>query len=114
MNHDMTLYDDPFNAIQSNEKLVEIRLWDQKRRQLKVNDTITFTKLSNPLETLTVRVMALDRFHTFKEMYETLPDQILGAHGQTVEQMLENTYKIYSPEQEKQWGTVSIHIEVID
>lgn len=113
MNHDMTLYDDPFNAIQSKEKLVEIRLWDQKRRQLKVNDTITFTKLSNPLETLTVRVMALDRFPTFKEMYETLPDQILGAYGQTVDQMLDDTYEIYSQEQEQHWGTVAIHIEVI-
>lgn len=114
MNHDMNLYDDPFEAIRSKEKLVEIRLWDEKRQQLKVNDTITFEKTSDPLETLTVRVIALDFFPTFKQMYETLPAQVLGAHGQTVDQMIQDTYEIYSPEQEKQWGTVAIHIELID
>ena len=46
-------------------------------------------------------------------MYETLPPQILGANGESIDQMLESTYDIYSPEQEKEYGTVAIHIEVI-
>ena len=114
MNHTMGLYDDPFEKIIARTKLIEIRLWDDKRRRLKVGDTITFTKLSNPSKQATVRVIAMDLFPTFRELYETLPPQILGANGESVDYLVQSTYDTYTPEQEKEFGAVAIHIDLLD
>jgi ASC-1-like (ASCH) protein len=43
----MNLSEPHFTNIKKNIKTIEIRLYDKKRRQLKVNDYITFTKREN-------------------------------------------------------------------
>ena len=38
--HHMKLHASPFEKIKSGEKTIELRLFDEKRRQIKVGDTI--------------------------------------------------------------------------
>lgn len=111
MHYFMGLYDRPFELVASGEKIVEVRLYDRKRRNLKIGDLITFNKLTNPLEDVTVRIKDLTRFPTFKEMYQTIPKEVMGSTDSTLEEMLEKTYTIYSPEKEQEWGTLAITIE---
>lgn len=46
-------------------------------------------------------------------MYEQIDKKLLDCENDSLEEMLESTYKIYKKEQEEQWGTVAIRIEVI-
>ena len=43
MIYEMNLHDEPFNAIKRNQKVIEMRLNDERRKDLKVNDLIIFS-----------------------------------------------------------------------
>lgn len=43
MKHNMKLNPSPFTAIETGKKNIELRLNDEKRQQIKIDDTITFT-----------------------------------------------------------------------
>ncbi|MGJ3222052.1 MULTISPECIES: ASCH domain-containing protein [Geobacillus] len=103
MLHKMGLYEEPFRLIKTGENTVEVRLNDEKRRKIKIGDTIEFIKVPEENEVLKIEVLELRNYDTFKELYEDIPFKDFGCEGWTMEEMLEATYKIYSPEQEKQW-----------
>lgn len=114
MEHKMGLYETPFNSMKSGKKTVEVRLYDEKRRKLNIGDMIKFTKLPDSHETLEVEVVELRQYPTFTEMYESIPASDFDAVGDTVSEMVNQTYKIYTPEKEKEWGTVAITIRLLD
>lgn len=51
MQHTMKLQPSPFERIVSGQKTVELRLYDEKRRQIRSGDTIRFIKTTPPYET---------------------------------------------------------------
>ena len=110
--HVMGLFDEPFESIKYKRKNVEVRLNDEKRRQIKIGDTIVFQKVFNPHETLEVKVIDLRVFNTFEEMYSSIPFSDFDCSDWIMEDMLRETYEIYSKEQEKEWGTLAIRIEL--
>lgn len=114
MEHKMGLYGGPLESIKSGRKTVEVRLYDEKRREIKVGDTIQFTKVPNRDETLRVEVIGLKQYETFKEMYESIPASDFDAVGDSIDEMVEQTYQIYSPERERDWGTLAITIKLLD
>ena len=112
MKHKMGLYNEPFQSIQSGKKVYEVRLSDTKRQLIKQGDEIVFTNLTTA-ETMAVKVTEVKRYESFKAMYEQIDKKLLDCENDSLEEMLESTYKIYTKEQEKKWGTVAIGIEVI-
>lgn len=74
---EMTLYDEPFKAMQEGYKDIEMRLYDDKRKNLRVGDTIVFTNVETK-ETLTKTIIALAPFDSFKTIYESFPKARLG------------------------------------
>ncbi|WP_166703927.1 ASCH domain-containing protein [Bacillus albus] len=112
MIYEMGLYNKPFQSIQSGKKVYEVRLYDAKRQLIKRGDHIVFTNLTTE-ETMTVKVMEIKRYESFKVMYEQIDKKLLDCENDSLEEMLESTYKIYTKEQEQKWGTVAIRIEVI-
>ncbi|PEC23004.1 ASCH domain-containing protein [Bacillus cereus] len=112
MKHKMGLYNGPFQSIQSGKKVYEVRLSDTKRQLIKQGDEIVFTNLTTA-ETMAVKVTEVKRYESFKAMYEQIDKKLLGCENDSLEEMLESTYKIYTKEQEEEWGTVAIGIEVI-
>jgi ASC-1-like (ASCH) protein len=114
MQHTMGLYESPFNSIKSGKKTVEVRLNDEKRRKISKGDSIKFTKVPEGSETLTVEVLELREFPTFKEMYEAIPASEFDTVGDSIDLMVQQTYEIYSPEQEKEWGTLAITIKLLE
>lgn len=107
----MGTYDNYFNSIKEGRKTVEVRLNDEKRRKIKVGDSIKFICLPNKNETLHVQVTELRKYDTFEEMYKDIPFKTLDCEGWTMKKMIESTYEIYTLEQEKQWGTLAITIQ---
>lgn len=111
MIHQMGLYGEYFKAIKAGQKTVEVRLNDEKRRKIKVGDTIEFIKVPEQNETLQVKVKELRTYDTFQAMFENIRFKDFDCEGWTMKEMLDGTYEIYTPEQEKEWGTLAITIK---
>lgn len=71
--HEMRLHNEPFVLIKNGTKTIELRLNDEKRRQIKVGDTITFTNRSNNEQISTV-VINLHKYDSFEELYKHFDD----------------------------------------
>ncbi|MCQ6333043.1 MULTISPECIES: ASCH domain-containing protein [Bacillus cereus group] len=112
MRYEMGLYNKPFQSIQSGKKVYEVRLYDKKRQLINKGDEIVFTNLTTT-EMMTVKVTEIKRYESFKSMYEQIDKKLLDCENDSLEEMLESTYKIYTKEQEKECGTVAIRIEEI-
>lgn len=108
----MGLYGEYFEPIKEGKKKVEVRLYDEKRREIKVGDMIEFTKIPEQNESLKVQVTALREYTTFQAMYEDIPFSDFDCEGWTMEAMLNGTFEIYSPEQEKKQGTLAIEMKL--
>ncbi|MFB7159334.1 MULTISPECIES: ASCH domain-containing protein [unclassified Lysinibacillus] len=111
MVHKMGLYGEYFQSILEGKKKVEVRLNDEKRRKIKVGDTIEFIKVPQQDETLQVQVTGVIKYDTFREMYEDIPFTEFDCEGWTMKEMIDGTYEIYTPEQEKEWGALAIIIK---
>jgi ASC-1-like (ASCH) protein len=112
--HEMKLNPQPFAKMAEGTKTIEIRLNDEKRRLLKVGDTIEFTRTDGAAK-LIVEIIALHQFLTFRELYEKFPPAVCGSEYTTVEERIADTYKTYySPKREKEWGVLGIEIKLID
>ncbi len=111
MVHQMGLYGEYFQAIKDGKKKVEVRLNDEKRRKIKVGDSIEFIKTPQKDEILKVKVINLRSYGDFETMYNDIPFKYFDCEGWTMKEMIDGTYEIYTPEQEKEWGTLAITIE---
>lgn len=113
MRHFMRLNDSPFEKIKAESKTIELRLYDEKRRKVKVGDEIEFTKISSN-EKLLVQVVNLYVFDTFEQLYAALP---LDKCGYAKEKLhyakASDMEKIYPKEAQLKWGVMGIEIEVI-
>ena len=100
--HSMRLQRQPFEAIRLEQKTIEMRLYDEKRRQIAVGDIITFRCEE---EELTVRVIALHRFPDFAALYATLPHSKLGSTDP------KDMERYYSQEKQREYGVLGIEIK---
>jgi len=65
--HYMTVEDKYFDSIASGEKKYEMRLYDEKRRKMKIRDTIVFKKKSDENATVQTLVQDLLVMGSFEE-----------------------------------------------
>ena len=100
--HSMRLQRQPFEAIRLEQKTIEMRLYDEKRRQIAVGDSITFRCDG---EELTVRVIALHRFPDFAALYAALPHSKLGSTDP------KDMEQYYSQEEQREYGVLGIEIK---
>ena len=108
--HSMKLDPSPFMMIKRGQKTIELRLFDEKRRLIRIGDEIVFTDKSSG-ETLSVTVENIHRFASFEELYNSLP---LLKCGYTIDNInaadLSDMEEYYSPEEQKAYGVVGIEI----
>lgn len=109
--HELHLHDGPFNLIKNGTKTIEMRLYDEKRRMLKVGDIIEFTNRST-FEKIKTRVKALYEYSTFEELYEHF-DKISLGYGKDEEANPHDMDIYYPLEEQKKLGVVAIEIELV-
>ena len=68
--------------------------------------------MTNPDETLKVKVVGLLRYNSFEDLFKDVDYSISGP-ADSLEQKLENIHKIYSLEEEQKYGVLGIHVEKI-
>ena len=112
---EMNLAPAPFEKIRSGSKDVELRLYDEKRRRLNIGDEIIFTNLSDKDEQITVRINALYRYGSFRDLFEEIPPQRCGCDADiSAEAAAAGMRKYYSEQLEYQYGVLGIRMELID
>ena len=110
MTHQMQLQPVPFDLIKSGAKTIELRLYDEKRRKIRIGDEIVFTNTENG-KTLAVKVLNLSVFDSFKELYKTLPLLQCGYTEQDIASASPDDMDMYYPkEKQKEYGVVGITI----
>ena len=111
MTHYMNLRPQPFSMIALGEKTVELRLLDEKRKQISTGDTLVFTSTDDSEARISCTVAALHVFSDFSELYRALPlekcgyrpDELATASPQDME-------AYYPPEKQKCYGVVGIEL----
>lgn len=114
MTHILNLNPQPFAMIADGHKTIELRLWDEKRCQIRVGDTLVFVHTEDAAKTLTARVTALHRFPDFATLYAALP---LDKCGYLPEELSTASPKdmnvYYSAEKQALYGVVGIEIALL-
>ena len=115
MIHEMKLKDSPFNMIKLGKKMVELRLYDEKRRRIDIEDQIIFTRSSDENERIAVTVKALYRFASFKALFEEVPLEQCGfSANATIGDAVDQMRNFYTEEKEKQYGVIGIRVVPTD
>ncbi|MBQ7392524.1 MAG: ASCH domain-containing protein [Clostridia bacterium] len=114
MMHQMNLHDAPFDNIACGVKTIELRLWDEKRRRIKVGDEILFTHSKDSARTLHCRVIALHIFPSFKELYKNLSLLKCGYTERDIDIADPSDMDLYyTKEQQSSNGVVGIEFELM-
>ena len=111
MTHFMKLKNEPFVSIKNGLKTIEMRLFDEKRKQIKVGDTIEFTNIVS-LEKLKVKVSALHKFKNFEELYSHFNKTQLG-YKQTENANPNDMNQYYTNDDIHKYGVLGIEIKTI-
>ena len=110
----MKLNPAPFDMIRLGLKTVELRLYDEKRRQIKAGDLIEFTSTATG-ETLLCDVLSLHLFKSFAQLYRALPLTRCGYTEDDVGSASpDDMNAYYSPEEQEKYGVVGIEIKIAD
>lgn len=110
MMHHMKLLEGPYRDIANGSKTIEIRLFDEKRRKVKVGDRIELSKLPDLVEKIQVNVLYLERYASKEELVDSIPLEKFGSRYSSKEELLAGD-RIYSEERVKEYGFLVIGIE---
>ena len=113
MLHQMKLQQEPFNRIKNGIKILELRLYDEKRKEIKIGDIIEFSKLPELIEKVSVRITGLLIYKTFAELIEDMPAKYLGYAESDKEYLKTSMYEIYTKEDEGKYGVLGIRIKLV-
>lgn len=113
MEHILKLQPRYFDYMQNGTKRIELRLFDEKRQLISLNDTITFQKEPELSETLTVKVVGLLRYNSFEELFKDYDISIMADQSMTKAELLSVLEEFYTPEKQSQYGVLGIRIEKI-
>lgn len=102
-----------FEMVKSGEKIIEVRLLDEKRRLIKVGDEVLFSKLPEMVDKLRVRVIDLHVSKDFRSLYSSFPAKDFGGEGWNVDELVENIYQYYSKDEEESYGVIGIKVSVL-
>ena len=111
MLHTMHLNAEPFRKIADGSKTIELRLYDERRRQLQTGHTIEFLGESG---SLLVLVTALHVFSDFAELYSELDMTKCGYSAkQAISASPDDMLCFYSRAQQRKWGVVGIEFRLL-
>lgn len=113
MLHEMKLQSKYFDKIKSGEKIYEVRLNDEKRKNIDVGDTIIFSREADLKEKIMTSVQDLLYFASFEEMAKTLPSKDIGLENMDIKSIINTYHTFYSLENEKKYGVVGIKIKAL-
>lgn len=110
--HTLKLKPKYYNYILMGSKRIELRLYDEKRKLIKVGDQIRFLKEPDLEDYFDAKVVNLLRYDTFLELFNHYDISILADKSMTKEELLNDLLQFYTDEKQKEFGIVGIMIEL--
>ena len=107
----MNLQSKYFDFIKNGTKRIELRLYDEKRQQIKLGDSIEFSKSEN--EKFKVRVIGLLLYETFSDLFNDFNISVLADQSMTKQELLNVLQEFYTPEKQAQYGVLGIRLELL-
>jgi len=111
--YDMKLQKEYYNYIKNGTKRIEIRLNDEKRKQLKLDDIIRFHLLDNENEYLEVKVIGLLHYKSIESLISNHDMKLLTKEDMPKEELITIFNNIYSKDEQNKYGVLGILFEVI-
>lgn len=111
MTHKMKLMQSPFEEMRNGTKKVEFRLYDEKRKKIKIGDDIEFFKLPELQERILVRVKKIYIGDSFENLFKKI---FTNEDNEKIKNRIEAMTQYYTHEQEKEYGVIGIEIEMIE
>lgn len=113
MEHEMKLQPEYYNFILNGTKRIEIRLFDKKRQQIKIGDTIKFFKEPDLNESFDAKITGLLRYNYFEDMFKDFDISILSDKSMTKDELIGVLEQFYTKEKQEQYGVLGIKIELL-
>ena len=110
--HEMKLQPKFFDFIKYGTKRIELRLYDEKRRNIELGDKIVFRKEPELKEVVEATVVGLLRYKSFKELFEDFDMSLLADRGMTKGELLEVLEEFYTVEKQEEFGVLGIKVEL--
>lgn len=107
----MKLQPFPFDKIKDGKKNIEVRLYDEKRREIKIGDTVEFKREPEQIETVKAEVIGLLNYKTFAELANDFPASSFG-HSDT-DDLMKSIFTFYTKEQEAKYTVLGIRIKLL-
>lgn len=113
MEHIMKLYESSFDDLKSGRKKREYRLNDDKRKLVRIGDTIKFLKLPNLDEEFVVDVNDIEVFDNWYDCYSKYYDEDFKDRYDNVEAIIQDTYNggYYTKKESEDNGCVIFSIK---
>ena len=107
----MNLQPKYFDFIKNGTKRIELRLYDEKRQQIKLGDGIEFSKSEN--EKFKTKVIGLLRYETFSDLFNDFDISVLADQSMTKQELLNVLQEFYTTEKQAQYGVLGIRLELL-
>lgn len=106
--HKMKVKEPYFGMLQCGKKTIELRLFDEKRREINVGDEITFVCFENEEIFFISRVVRLYKANSFNELCNQF--DCLKAGFINKEELICVLSEFYSEEMQEKFGVVGIEV----
>ena len=105
------LHSDVFDIVKNGKKDIEVRINDEKRRQLKVGDTLVFLRRPNDDEEIRAKVVGLEYYDYFHNLVDHYDMGRIYLSEYTKEEYLNEMKRFYTIEEQEKYGVVAILFE---
>ena len=97
--------------LKSGIKTIELRLFDEKRKNIKIGDFIEFSNNSNANDKFSAKVINIHRAQNFVELCKNI--NCNNAGFATNEELMKALEEFYTLDRQKQYGVIGIEIQKI-
>ena len=109
--HTMNVKTKYYNLLKSGKKIIELRLFDEKRQKIKIGDEILFSDSSNQDDSFKATVLKLHRAENFNALCQIIKPEQAGFSSK--EDLISVLEEFYSPVAQKKFGVVGIEIKKV-
>lgn len=109
--HKMKLHNNPFQKIKNQTKTVEMRLNDEKRKNIRVGDLIEFKNITTN-GVLYAEVINIYNYPSFEELYDRFDKVSIGYDEDDVANPLD-MLMYYQKEDIEKYGVLGIEIRLL-
>lgn len=107
----MKLQKRPLENIINGKKIIESRLFDDKRRIINIGDQIEFSCVDDQSKKVLTKVRALYRYESFSDLFSDFEPEFFG--GTSKSGLNDEINQFYSIDDQKKYGVLGIRIALI-